>query len=179
MPASDPLVSRYADALLALGEASGKLGDVERELPAILDWIRDSESLRSFLADPAVETKGKGAALEELLDGKVCGVLKHWVLAVAGEGCIARLPELVAAFLDRAHTDRSLLLGEVVSAHALPQDKVSEIEREVARIIGRPVRLQPRVNANVIGGVRVQAGHFVLDGTVARELDKARSQLLQ
>jgi F-type H+-transporting ATPase subunit delta len=44
-------------------------------------------------------------------------------------------------------------------------------------IQGRPVRLQVIVDPSIIGGVIVRIGDKIIDGSVRRQLERARIQL--
>ena len=59
-------------------------------------------------------------------------------------------------------------------------DVVIAGDRETAlgEHVGRPVRLDPRIDAGVIGGVRVRVGHLIVDDTVAGKLDTIRERLV-
>jgi F-type H+-transporting ATPase subunit delta len=45
------------------------------------------------------------------------------------------------------------------------------------RQYGRPVHLNVMIDPGVIGGIRVEIGDDVIDGTVSSRLDDARRQL--
>jgi F-type H+-transporting ATPase subunit delta len=170
-------IADYAEALLHAGRAAGILPVLERDVGGVLALMRESEPLRRFVADPRVRDAGKGAALEELLEGRADGTLLHFLLILASRGRLADFPAIAEEFYARTAGLRENAAGEVVSAVELPPHKVAAIEGEVARILGRPVRLQPRQDAGVLGGVLVRVGSFVMDGTVRRALERCHEAL--
>jgi F-type H+-transporting ATPase subunit delta len=177
--ADDARVERYADALFALAEATGRLAEIEARLPPVVDLLTDHGPLREFLADPAVSVRGKTAALDEVLAGQAPDLLLRFLAVLQDEGALTRLPEIQAAFHARVSGRHAARSGEVVSACPLSEDRVEAIAREASRILGAPVRLRPRVAPGIVGGVCVQVGDWVLDGTVEYQLTEARRQLIR
>jgi F-type H+-transporting ATPase subunit delta len=172
-------VERYADALFALAEATGRLAEIEARLPAVVDLLTAHGSLRDFLANPGVANRGKSAALDEILTGQAPDLLLRFLTVLQDEGALTRLPEIQVAFHARVSGRHAARSGEVVSACPLSADRVEAIAREASRILGAPVRLRPRVAPGIVGGVRVQVGDWVLDGTVEYQLTEARRQLIR
>jgi F-type H+-transporting ATPase subunit delta len=179
MPDPDREIERYAEALLRLGEASGCLADLERQLPDARDLLARNAEVRRFLADPGVEAEGKRRAIERLLAGEPPHpALIPFLQILLAAGRLARLPAIVDAFLAGAAGLRQESLGELLSAVAVPDDRRAAIEREVSRILGKPVRLQPRVDPALLGGHQVRVGDFLLDFTVDHRLEQIRRGLL-
>jgi F-type H+-transporting ATPase subunit delta len=64
----------------------------------------------------------------------------------------------------------------VVAAAPLTAEQRSRLEASLQRRYGR-VRLNVDVDPSVIGGLRVQVGSELVDGTVSARLDEARRRL--
>ena len=169
---------KYADLLLALGEASGGLRTLERELTGLIDWYEDQSALRRFLGDPAVRLAGKRDALEEILGQEVSSELLYFLLLLQEHDAIRHLGEIAQAFRRKVSARREQANGDIVSPAPLPDEKVAAIEKEVGRILERDVHLRVRVAPHVVAGLLVQVGDFILDGTLDRDLDQVRRSLL-
>ena len=62
-------------------------------------------------------------------------------------------------------------------ARRSPTASSERLADALARQYGRPVHLNVVVDPDVIGGMRVEIGDDVIDGTVASRLDDARRRL--
>ena len=62
-------------------------------------------------------------------------------------------------------------------ARELTEDDARRLSAALERQYGRPVHLNVEIDPDVIGGLRVEIGDDVIDGTVSTRLDEARRRL--
>jgi F-type H+-transporting ATPase subunit delta len=176
--AAEPDPDRYADALIAMGEASGALVAIEDDLRELSEFMRKQGALRQFLASPLVQPEGKTSALREVLGRRVHPVLLHYVQMLQSMQHLAHLPAVTERFFAKITGTRQQVSGEIVTAVPLLPDTFAAITAEVCRVLGKDVHLQPRLAPGIVGGVFVKVGDFIIDGTVETLLDTARRQLV-
>ncbi len=171
-------VRAYGEALLALCEAADATAAVERQFGELVEFLNQHKEIGQFAGNPTVTGEGKREALDELFAQNVHAVLTHFVLIVLANGLFFQLPAIAQAFYHAAAEKRELSTGELESARPVSEEKVALIEEEVGRILGRSVQLRPRTNPNIMGGLIVRVGDFVIDGTIDHQLDRMRRGLL-
>ena len=160
-------------AVLSAGEQGGKLSD---ELFAVGQTVAASPELRDALSDPARTEADKSALLEQLLGGKA----QPATVALAKQG----LSDTYGTFTSALSTYRRLAadvhgrsVATVRVARALPDAQVVRLTAALAKQYGRPVHANVVVDAAVLGGIRVEIGDDVIDGTIASRLDEAGRKL--
>ena len=171
-------IDAYAAALWHMGRAAGSAARVEQELPGVLDLLDRSPELAAFLADRGVTDTGKEEALRRVLAEQVDPVLLHFLLVLNAEHEWHRLRAIMARCLEQAAAERQAVAGEVRSAVPLAEADLGRLEQALRARVGRPVRLQQRVDPRLLGGVAVRMGDEVIDGTVAGRLESIREALL-
>lgn len=62
-------------------------------------------------------------------------------------------------------------VARVVSAVALTSDEKATLAQKLHAILGHEVTLESVVDADVLGGLRVEVGEWVIDATVAHQLE--------
>ena len=72
---------------------------------------------------------------------------------------------------------RKRLVALVTVARPLDDGQAERLADALGRQYDRPVHLNVVVDRDVIGGIRVEIGDDVIDGTVASRLDDARRKL--
>ena len=173
-----------ADAMEHLGVVSAVRGAEQREEAEALESelfaferiVADSPELRDALSDPVRSNADKRGLIEALLGGRATtATIQLAVQAVSGSHRTVALAIEDYRHIAAEHRDR--LIATVVAAHDLAEDAARRLSDVRARQYGRPVHVDVRVDPDVIGGLRVQIGDDVIDGTVVSRLDDARRRL--
>jgi len=76
-----------------------------------------------------------------------------------------------------AATERERLVALVRVARPLSETEADRLKGALTRQYSRQVDLNVLVDPEVLGGVRVEIGDDVIDGTVSSRLDEARRRL--
>ena len=178
MPEENNDVEQLADSLVSLGRATATLKRFDEDLMLTLETFEKNSQVRRFLADPAIRVEGKLSAVREILKDRVHPVLLHFLLILVEQDIISKLKPVADSFFRKVSGLRQRISGELVTALPLPPEKIAAIEKETGAILDKEVHLRVRVDPDILGGVFVQVGDFVLDGTIDHRLDSIRRQLL-
>jgi len=100
------------------------------------------------------------------------------LVLLAGRDRLVLLPDLLAAYRERLMDHLKIVRAEVTTAVKLPADRAKAVEQSLARITGRTVTLETRIDASIIGGVIARIGSTVYDGSVTTQLKKMKEQLV-
>jgi len=171
-------IASYAEALAAVGRASGRTARVEQGLSDMLALLDKSQETVRFFADTTVRDEGKRDALQSLLGPSVDAVLLYFLFILLEEKVLHKLPAIAQAFFEQCAGKAGEAAGELVSARPLPQEKISTLEREASRALGRKVRLRQRIDPGLLGGAMMRVGDVVFDATVDRQIEDIRRHLL-
>ncbi len=171
-----------ADALEYVGvvaavRSSGDAADrVVDELFAMRTLVNDNTDLRNALSDHARSASDKAALVEALLGDKALPatvVLVKQALSGSHRSVAVALEDYEKVAAD-AH-DRDVATVRV--ARPLGESETQRLTEALAGHYGRPVHLNVVVDPDVIGGIKVEIGGDVIDGTIASRLDDARRKL--
>jgi F-type H+-transporting ATPase subunit delta len=162
------------EALLSSAGKAGKLEEVEDELFRFGQIVSGNPELAVTLSDPGASTTRRVKLVEDLLKGKSQAVtLRLTEVALEGfggrsfESSLTRLVELTAAKRDRE-------VAYVTVAKPLDESEEERLSAKLSDIYGRQVTLKVDVDPSVIGGISVQVGSDLYDGTILRRLNEAR-----
>jgi F-type H+-transporting ATPase subunit delta len=164
-------------ALLAVAEKDGSLDNVEDELFRFGRIVDREPELAALLVDTARPADGRVALLDQLVAGKVSPVtatlLRQSVRLPRARHLDAvseQLAELAAARRDRS-------VARVTTPVALSPQQEQRLTDSLTRLYGRPISLQIELDPSLLGGLVVQVGGEVIDGSVASKLAAARRAL--
>ena len=165
------------DALLANADQRGTLADVEDQLFRFAKIVQGDPQLAGVLSDPTAEVERRATLVRALLEGRADPVTVRLAeVSLAGFGgrsfdaSLARLVELAAERRDR-------YVAYVTVAAPLTEEEERRLGARLSEMYRRDVSLKITVEPEVLGGMRVQVGHDLYDGTVARRLTETRTAL--
>jgi F-type H+-transporting ATPase subunit delta len=165
------------DTVLAAAERADELGEVEDELFRFAQVVEGSPRLATVLGDPGAPVDQRARLVDDLLDGKArpatVRLVKVALTGLGGRGfdsSLSRLIELAAAARDQQ-------IAYVTSAVALSDDEEERLGAYLAERYGRHISVKVTVDPTLIGGLSVQIGSDLYDGTVLRRLTEARAAL--
>ena len=172
--------NRYARALVEVALKEGvDLDGIERQLAAFADLFRQHPTLEKVLLNPAVPTPRKRAAVTQLIErGAMLPIVGKLLTLLAERDRLVLVPDLLAAYRDRLLDYHHVVRAEVTTAAPLSGDRAKSIEASLARVTGRTIALETRIDPSIIGGVVARIGSTIYDGSVTRQLEKMRERLV-
>lgn len=164
-------------ALIASAEKAGRVDAVEDELFRFERIIAADAGLRDTLSSRNTDVTGKAGLVGTLLEGKAAPetirLAKQAVLVPRGR----RLDRVLDSYLALAAARHDELTAVVTAVVPLDERQQSRLSSALRDIYGKKVTLQMVLDPSIVGGIRVQVGDEVVDGTVLRRLDTVRRDL--
>ncbi|MFZ4432968.1 MAG: ATP synthase F1 subunit delta [Microthrixaceae bacterium] len=171
---SDPRVSAYADAALAIANAEGDASEVTDELFRFGQILLGNDELRRTLSDPHLPVDKRAQIAEDVLQGRATATTVSFVSLLVASGRIGDLPAIAEEMTQRAASAAGETVAEVRSAVPLSDTQVAELARALSARTNRTVTVRNVVDESVIGGVVTRIGDSVLDGSVRTRLNQLR-----
>ena len=163
-------------AVVRAAESDGEADTVEEQLFTVERLVADNPGLRDALSDPSRSVQAKQQLLRGLLEGKAArGTIQLVEQAVTGTHRTVGLA--IEDYQKIAATERERVVALVRVARPLTDTESDRLKAALTRQYSRQVDLNVLVDPAVLGGVRVEVGDDVIDGTVSSRLDGARRQL--
>jgi F-type H+-transporting ATPase subunit delta len=162
---------------LAVAEKDSTLDDVEDELFRFGRILDREPQLNTLLSAESTPAEGRLRLLEQVLGNRVSPVaaalLRQTVRLLRSRHLDVVAEEL--AELAAARRDRSV--ARVTAPIALSSQQEQKLTDSLSRLYGRPISLQIELDESLLGGLVVQVGGEVIDGSVAGKLAAARRAL--
>jgi F-type H+-transporting ATPase subunit delta len=173
------VAKRYATALFYVAQEQGKLDKFQENLEMLSALIRGNPGLRETLESPVVAISKKKAIFLELEKklGLETGV-KNLILILLDQDRAAVFPLLDLVFRDMADEALGQVRATVISAAPLG-DQESQIKGLLEKSLGRKVLLETRVNSQLLGGMIIQVGDKVFDGSLTRQLENLKEEIVK
>lgn len=172
------IARRYAKGLM-LSAKDVDLEAVEAELHTFVEAFsdRDSGLLRLF-DDPAFSPLERKAVLDRLKEVlKMSDSLYNFLLLLVDKGRIDLLPLIHGALVGLIDDRKNRVRAHITSATPVDAKFVHDITHALKEICKKDVLMKSTVMPEVLGGVRVEVGDLIFDGTVKAKLEALKSKL--
>jgi F-type H+-transporting ATPase subunit delta len=175
--ATESRAEAWAGALYTIARAEGALEQVEDELFKVARTLEANDDLRGTLSDEAVPVDRRQGVVEDLLGPRAHPVTTAIVSFVVGVGRGRTLPDIIDRLVKLAATARQHAVAEVRSAMPLSDDQKQRLAEALNTKTGKQVDVRVIIDPSVLGGVVVQVGDEVYDGSVRHRLTQLREAL--
>jgi F-type H+-transporting ATPase subunit delta len=164
-------------AIVAQADGEGELDELEDELFRFSRIVAGEPALRVALSSPYVEADRKRQLLATLLDGKVTAASQRLITQAALQPRGRSLDASLEDYAGLAARRRERLVAEVHVATELSAAQRGRLTDALRGLYGHDVHLNVVLDPQVIGGMSVQVGDEVIDGSIATRLAALRRKL--
>jgi F-type H+-transporting ATPase subunit delta len=159
----------YAEAVFALADKAGKLGEWSAALKMLAATAADG-TVKGLLSNPNVTS----AQLTDLFlatgAGEIGPEVKTFVQTLAENHRLAALDQIQSQFETLKNERESSVEAQIVSAFPMAPDQISALVVDLERRFKRRIQPVVTVDQALIGGVKVAIGDEVVDGSVRGKL---------
>lgn len=170
----------YAQALLGAAEGAGRVAEVLDDLDELIAdvWQARPEFAR-LLRSPTLATTEKDRILAEAFEGRAEPLLVRFLRVLNRHGRL----DLLAAIAAQARSEWERRHGRrrvtVRSAVPLDEDQVLALRETLVGIVRAEPEMRFEVDPALLGGLVVQVGDDLYDGSIRSRLQRVHRRLLE
>jgi F-type H+-transporting ATPase subunit delta len=169
--------NRYARAIFELASEEGKVDDWARRL-SIIRVVLDDPGARAVIDNPSVAAETRMKAVERLDLPGIGPQGMNLMRMLVASGRVGRIDEIATQFEILADDAAGRVRATVTTAIPLSEADRETLARDLSSQLGKDVRLESRVDPEILGGLVLQVGDRLTDASVAARLDQLRRQVL-
>jgi F-type H+-transporting ATPase subunit delta len=175
MQASDRVLAwRYGKALFQAAAAKNEEGKVQQELIAAHGTILD---LLPYIRSPRVSTADKKKKLESALGNKVSATTTRFLGLLIDKKRFELLPMVVSDLGKLVNEKNNVAKAVVRTAHPLSAEAQQKLKEKLKNFAGKNIELEIKEDPEIIGGVIVRLGDWVLDSSLRGQLRKLKETI--
>lgn len=160
-------------AQLITADRRGQLEDTEDQLFRFARLVESNPELRNMLGDRAIDLEKR----QELVGGLLEGRATESTIVLAKRAVAARertFGHTIEGYVTLAAAQKNRAVATVRVTKPLSSDQRERLRAVLRTKIGREVVIQEVLDPDILGGVRVELGDEVFEGTVSDRLESAR-----
>jgi F-type H+-transporting ATPase subunit delta len=171
---------RYAHAFASVAASSHlDVAAVQQQLNDFSGTLAGSHELREVLMNPSIATEQKLRVLDAIA-GRI-GMfpqVRNFLAVIMDHQRLAELNDILAEYHRVADEQSNLAEAEITSARPLNDQDRAELETQVAKLAGGPVRATFRQDPTLLGGAVVRIGSTVYDGSIRAQFEQLKQKLV-
>lgn len=171
------VAKRYSRALFNVAKKMDVIQSVEEDLTSIRNLIHQDERFESFLLSPNVSREEKVKIAERLFSDRITALTMQFLRVLLEKRRESEVVGVHDEFVRLRREEGNVFYADVVSAESLSDQQQVDLVKKLEKISGKQVEAEFRVDTALIGGIRVQYGNFVLDGSIRGSLNRLKDTL--
>jgi F-type H+-transporting ATPase subunit delta len=170
----------YAEALFAAASSDkSAAGVLDQWLPVVAEMaaVARHPEVAEVVNDPKLGGPQVYDLVRGLIKAPLPSAMEHFLKLVVDNGRLAALPEVARQFRAMKNAAEGQADCLIESALPLNDEQVRDLLGSLSRKFGLKLIPEVKVDAGLIGGVRVSVGDHVLDDTIKARLAKMHTAL--
>ena len=159
----------YAIEAKQLAEWSDMLG--------LASQVVSDESMQQLLTSPHFTKEDQRDAMLKVCEDKLDANGTNFIKLLAQNGRLLALPEIEVLFNFLRSEFEKTVEAQITSATELNEQQITQLKQKLAAKLGREIEVSVDVDADLLGGLIIQAEDLVIDGSVRGQLAKLSDTL--
>ncbi|MFQ5577351.1 MAG: ATP synthase F1 subunit delta [Anaerolineae bacterium] len=149
-----------------------------KDLSGVTAQLAGNPTLLAQLNDTRASFEARQKQLAPLLPAGASAQVRNFFYTLLKDGNLHLLAEITANLQRLAARGPAMQVAAVTTAVALSTAEQEQFKTKLAAKYGNGLDLEFKVDPAIIGGVVVQVGDKILDGSVSAKLNAARESLI-
>jgi len=171
---------RYSRALFEVLKECNELEKAEinvRDFQLVLD---NSLELKNFIKDPTQSITQQNNVINFLSNKlKFSKNLKNFLLLLIQKRRIFFVKKIFDSFLKLCSSMRGEIKAALISSKELSKSELDEINKDLSSSMGSTLKFDYEVDKDLIGGLKLQLGSFMIDTSIKNKLKKYEKAMLE
>lgn len=168
----------YARSLFEVAKEHDALPEVREQLGMFAQALEDDREVAIFFFSPYFSTEEKKDGLHRAVEG-ANPIFMNFLEALLERHRMPAIYRIRTRYEDLWDEENRLLPVEVTSAIELDESIVNSIGERIGEQTERKVELSSNVDPEILGGIVLRVGNFILDASIRNRLDQLRKQVAQ
>ena len=171
---------RYSRALFEVAKEAGELEKIENDIKNFAHLINNSQEIKNFMHNPTQSKENQNNALKLLAEKlNLSKNLKNFMFLLIEKRRIFFVEKIIDSFLKICALKRGEVKASLISSKELSDTELENISKELSSATSSNIKLDYKVDKELIGGLKLQLGSFMVDTSIKNKLNKYKQKMLE
>ncbi len=171
---------RYSRALFEVAYESKELDKIENDVKNFNSLLNSSYEIKNFIQNPT-RSKNTQNNVIDLIANKLgfSKNLKNFFLLLIEKRRIFFVEKISISFLKLCSKKRGEVKASLISSKELSSTELDKISSELSKSMGSTIIFDYKLDKELIGGLKLQVGSFMIDTSIKNKLKKYEQAMLE
>lgn len=167
----------YSEAVFELAKESNAADKIKEELDALAKIFEDAPELGKFLSAPTVTLEEKLSFLEKNFKGKLSEISYNLLCVATEKGRAELIPAIAEDYRNRWYEMKNIAEVRVTTSVPLGDVLRTKLKAKLEAVSKKTVVLIESVDPSIMGGIVINYGNTMMDGSVKSKLEAIQKQI--
>ena len=173
------VASIFIDALLEIAIKKGLFEQVEKDLDLICDVMTKHENLKKVLFHPSIARIDKKDTIKKIFGKSVSDLTRNFLYLLVDRKKEEVLEYIPLVYKNAIDEKKGILKARVRTVIPLTGNRLNNLKGRLNRLTGKTVEVEVVRDPNIIGGLVIQIGNKMIDGSVVSRLKNLKTKLME
>ena len=171
---------RYSRALFEVAQEANELELIENDIKNFASLLNNSLEIKNFIHNPTQSKQNQNDALKLLAEKlNLSKNIKNFMFLLIEKRRIFFVEKIIDSFLKLCAQKRGEVKASLISSKELSSAELDEISKDLSKSMGSIIKFDYKVDKDLIGGLKLQLGSFMIDTSVKNKLKKYEQSMLE
>ena len=173
------IAKKYSQAIFSLAKEENNLIEYREDLNEVWELINDTKDLKNALFHPRIMPEDKKSILKRVFAEEIYERIFNFLNLLVDKRRFVYIESIVNEFNQLVNKEEDILEVEVTSAIELDEKLKNKLRDKLEQQLDYKIILRHKVDSDIIGGIVLQIGDKIIDGSIQNELYSLRENLEQ
>ena len=171
---------RYSRALFEVAQEANELEKIENDFNNFASLLHNSLEIKNFIHNPTQSKENQNNVLKLLAEKlNFSKNLKNFTFLLIEKRRIFFVEKIFDSFLRLCSQKRGEVKASLISSKELSRDELDSISKALSSSMSSTIKFNYKVDKDLIGGLKLQLGSFMVDTTIKNKLNKYKQKMLE
>jgi len=157
-----------------------KLEKIENDLKNLAFLLNKSLEIKNFIHNPTQSKDNQNKVLNLLAEKlNFSKNLKNFMFLLIEKRRIFFVEKIIDSFLKLCAQKRGEVKASLISSKELSEMELENISKELSSSTSSTIKFNYKVDKELIGGLKLQLGSFMIDTSIKNKLNKYKQEMLE
>ena len=171
---------RYSRALFEVAKENNELDSIEKDIKNFMSLLKNSLEINNFIHNPTQSKENQINAIKLLAEKlNFSKSLKNFMFLLIEKRRIFFVEKIIDSFLSLCSRKRGEVKAALISSKELSESEIEKISKDLSSSMGSTIKFDYKVDKDLIGGLKLQLGSFMIDTSIKNKLKKYEQMMLE